>query len=139
MSRKATKAALAVLLATVLCASGCGKTGATAPVYETRADVFMLRANNNPNPSGPPDYRYFVLSSIQDLHLTIESASLTGMGRTSAYALNSSTKTWWDDVGSRYSTQDTPVFPMQYTIHIRYTGGRTETLTRTVTSWSPAR
>ncbi len=137
MGKTSWNAAFALAAATLLCATGCGKTGATAPVYETNADVVMLRANNNPNPSGPPDYRYFVVSSIQDPHLVIESASLTGMGRTSAYALNSATKTWWDDVGSRYTTQTTPVFPMNYTIYIRFTGGRTETLQRSVTSWSP--
>lgn len=138
MGRQATKAALAVLLATALIAAGCGKDGATTPVYETRADVFMLRFNSNPNVTGTPDYRYCVLSSIDDPHLIIASASLTGMGNTSSYALNSATKKWWDDVGSRYCTQAQPVFPMNYTIYIRYSGGRTETLSRTVNSWSVA-
>lgn len=138
MGRQATKAALAVLLATAVAAASCGKDGATTPVYETNADVFMLRFNNNPNATGTPDYKYCVLSRIDDPHLVIASASLTGMSVTSAYALNSVTKVWWDDVGSRYCTQALPVFPMNYTIFIRYTGGRTETLSRTVSSWSVA-
>lgn len=81
-----------VLLATAGAAASCGKDGATTPVYETNADVFMLRFNSNPNASGPPDYRYRVLSFIDDPHLVIASASLTGMGNTSAYALTSATK-----------------------------------------------
>ena len=138
MGKPAWNAVFALLVATVLGAAGCGEDGATTPVYETNADVFMLRFNSNPNPSGPPDYRYCVMSFIDDPHLIIASASLTGMGNTSAYALNSATKKWWDDVGSRYCTQAQPVFPMHYTIFIRYTGGRTETLARAVSSWSPA-
>ncbi|MDP2983535.1 MAG: hypothetical protein Q8O92_09440 [Candidatus Latescibacter sp.] len=103
----------------------------------TNAEVFMLRMNNNPDVNGTPDYKYFVESYIDDPNHVISSASLTGMGNTSAYAYNSSTKKWWDDSGSRYSTKS-PVFPMNYTIFITYKDGHNSTLARTVSSWSIA-
>lgn len=114
-----------------------GSTG-TTPVYETNVDVFMLRFNSNNNPAGTPDYRYCVESVIDDPHGVIASASLTGMGRTSGFAFNSTTQKWWDDAASRYCTQVLPVFPLNYTVFVSFVGGRTETFQRAVTSWSAA-
>lgn len=134
-SRHLRQGLVAGVVAALLACTGTTETNA---VYETNADVFMLRFNSNPNPSGPPDYRYCVEALIDDPHRVISSASLTGMGRTSAFAFNSGTQKWWDDAASRYCTQAVPVFPMNYTLFITFTGGRTETLTRAVTSWSAA-
>jgi len=133
-------AVLGVLMAATFGGAACAEgSWPTGPVNEVNADVFMVRANINPNPAGIPDYKYFVGSVIDDSNLRISSASLTGMGNTSGYALNISTKKWWDDPGSRYSTQKTPVFPMNYTIYIKYKDNRDTTVSRTVSSWSDAK
>lgn len=138
MGTRAMQGLSGMLLAATLIVAGCAGDPATGPAYEVNADVFMLRFNNNPNPNGIPDYRYSVLATIADQNHVIASASLTGMGNTSTFAFNSATGSWWDDPASRYSTQAQPVFPMNYTIYIKYTNGRTATVPRTVTSWSAA-
>ena len=113
MRTQAFNAVLGVLVAAAFGAAGCAADGGTTtPILEIHAEVFMLRFNNNPNPAGTPDYKYCVEWYIDAPKLIIASASLTGMGNTSAYALNSSSKKWWDDSGSRYCTQQQPVFPM---------------------------
>ncbi|MHB8840078.1 MAG: hypothetical protein ACYC7F_14145 [Gemmatimonadaceae bacterium] len=130
--RRGTIAVLAIALAAC---PGAVTSPARHP-DEINAAVFMLRFNNNPTAGGIPDYKYCVESYIEDVGLVIASASLTGMGTTSAYAYNSASRKWWDDSASRYCTQAQPVFPMNYSIFIRYLDGSTTSLARTVTSWS---
>jgi len=140
MRKNAVNAVLGVFVAVAFALAGCIGDGGDTPTNGgdiTNAEVIMLRMNNNPDVNGTPDYKYFVESYIDDPNHIISSASLTGMGNTSAYAYNSSTKKWWDDSASRYSTKS-PVFPMDYTIFITYKDGHNSTLARTVSSWSIA-
>jgi len=123
------------------------------PVY---AEVFMLRFNNNPNVNGIPDYKYCVLSNIRDSSNVVPAISYAsligtgmnnataGMNSTTGYAYDSSKKEWWNNSGgctpyvNGIPVPPESVFPLDYTIFIKYTDDSTLTLLRTVSSWSIA-